>query len=89
MRKNAPALLANLIAMKDGFALPNGLSNSLGVKLRNAQTSLAAGDTTTTCNVVGAFVQESMAQSGKALTEEQANKMINLAHTVEQMLSCR
>lgn len=89
MRKNAPAFLADLIVMKDAFSLPKGLSNSLGVKLRNAETNLTTGDTTTACNAVNAFVQESMAQSGKALTQEQANKMIKLAHTIEQILSCR
>lgn len=87
--KDAPELLADLTGMIGGYALPVGLSTSLGAKLRNARAHLAAGNTKAACNSIQAFVQESEAQSGKALMQEQANRVIYSAETIARALSCR
>jgi hypothetical protein len=85
---SAAAQMTNLIRMKESFNLPKGIENSLDAKLSNAQSSLAANNITAACNQMGAFIQETSAQSGKMLTVDQANQLNLAANQIRATLKC-
>jgi YVTN family beta-propeller protein len=72
----------------NGFSLQAGTANSLDVKLRAVQASLAASDFTDACIQIGSFISEVMAQSGKRLTVAQANQLIAQANVIKTGLGC-
>jgi hypothetical protein len=78
-----------LTALAHNFNLPHGIENSLVTKLQNALTALNASDTATACDSLRAFVNQCSAQSGKALTEQQANQLINAATQIRTELACQ
>jgi len=82
-------LIGDLIGLVQSFNLPQGIENSLIVKLQNAQNSLAAGDTAGACDKLAAFVNQVNAQAGKALTVEQANLLIAGADQIKAALGCQ
>lgn len=79
----------DLIALVTGFNLPHGIENSLLTKLQSALAALNASDTATTCDALKSFINQSDAQSGKALTEEQARQLINAASQIRTTLGCQ
>jgi hypothetical protein len=81
-------MLGTLLQLVQGFNLPKGMENSLVTKLEHAQAALAAGDTATACSLLGAFINETRAQSGKKLTAEQAAEMISRADQIRAVLGC-
>jgi Tol biopolymer transport system component len=78
-----------LIALVNNFNLPHGIENSLVTKLQDALTALNASDTATACDSLSAFVNQCSAQSGKTLTEQQANQLINSATQIRTGLGCQ
>jgi probable HAF family extracellular repeat protein len=85
---SADTMVGTLIQLVQGFDLPKGMENSLVTKLEHAQAALAAGDTATACSLLGAFTNETRAQSGKKLTAEQAAEMISRADQIGAVLGC-
>jgi hypothetical protein len=80
----AEGQLADLLASVDGV----GPSMSLAAKVRNAQDALARGDTEAACNILGAFINEVEAQSGKSLTSATAAQLIADATQIRAVLGC-
>jgi hypothetical protein len=86
---SVPSQINNLIALVQSFQLPHGIENSLLTKLQDALTALSASDTATACDSLRAFINQCSAQSGKALTEEQAGQLINAATELRTELGCQ
>ena len=85
------ALIANLADTVNSLNLQVGIANSLDAKLNAVQAALAAAqanNVTTACNEMNAFVNAVMAQSGKKLTEAEANQLIAMANLVTASLDC-
>ena len=80
--------IEDLIELVRSFDLPNGTENSLVTKLEDALTALEASDTATACVHLSAFISECQAQSGKKLTADQANQLINSATQIKTELGC-
>jgi hypothetical protein len=78
-----------LITIVTNFNLPHGIENSLVTKLQNALTALNASDTAMACDSLRAFVNQCSAQSGKTLTEQQADQLINSATQIGTGLGCQ
>ena len=89
---DADSAFAALVALVQSFNLRQGITNSLDTKLLNAQSALDAarkGSIGVACNLLGAFISEVRAQSGKALTIDQANQLILAATRIEGLLLCK
>lgn len=89
---DADSAFAALVALVQSFNLRQGITNSLDTKVLNAQAALDAarkGSIGTACNLLGAFISEVQAQSGKALTVDQANQLILAARRIEGLLLCK
>jgi probable HAF family extracellular repeat protein len=82
-------LISDLISLIQSFNLPQGIENSLIVKLQNAQDALAMGNTVSACNRLEAFINEVNAQAGKALTIDQADQLMTGANQVKAALGCQ
>ncbi len=90
-QKGALELLSDLIALVKKFNLAQGIANSLDSKLQNVEKALTAvkqNDRSTGCNELSAFVNEVQAQSGKELTPDQGNQMIQGVGYVKAALGC-
>ena len=84
-------LLQQLIDKVAELDLRRGIANSLNAKLENAQAALAAAqsaDSSSACGMLSAFIHEVQAQSGKAITTQDATQLINLANQVRLGLAC-
>jgi hypothetical protein len=79
----------DLIALVHSFNLPEGTENSLITKLQDALAAIDASDTATACLSLTAFINASQAQSGKKLTADQANQLINSATQIKTTLGCQ
>jgi hypothetical protein len=82
---NGPAeQLGGLLAAVESIRPGSALSN----KVRLAQHDLAIGDIPATCSDLDGFIALATAQSGKKLTEAQANALITYARQIEAVLGC-
>jgi hypothetical protein len=70
------------------LGLAQGLAQSLTAKLRNAKRDCERGHQTPACNKLGAFGNEVDAQTGKGLTQAQAEVLLGHAHGIELALGC-
>jgi hypothetical protein len=61
------------------FVTKPGIVNSLLTKLDNARAAEARGDAKAKAGIIGAFINEVQAQSGKAISAEHAATLIALA----------
>jgi photosystem II stability/assembly factor-like uncharacterized protein len=89
--KGATDQLSDLIRLVKSFNLQRGIANSLDAKLQNAQDALTAarsGNRSSACNSMSAFVNEAQAQSGRALTVDQASKLIAASRQIRAVLGC-
>src|SRR5262249_29043705 len=87
--RTAAQRIDDLIALVRSFQLsPNGIENAFVVKLQHAKEAIAAGDTAGACSDLGAFVNQTEAQSGKKLTVNQADQMIAAASEIQALLGC-
>src|SRR5215472_11627778 len=86
---SSPAQINSLIALVGSFQLPHGIENSLLSKLQDALAAIGASDTATACDSLKAFTNECSAQSGKGLTVDQSNQLINAAARISAGLACQ
>jgi probable HAF family extracellular repeat protein len=80
--------IAGLIGLVQGFGLPRGIETSFVKKLEGALRSLEAGNPEPACGELLAFINHARAQSGKALTDEQAEQIIGEAEALRLALGC-
>jgi TolB protein len=80
--------VGDLVNLVQSFNLKQGIANSLTAKLGSAQSAIARGDLATACGVLGAFINEVQAQTGKAITASQANQLIAMATALRSSLGC-
>ena len=80
--------ISDLISLVRGFGLPKGIETSLVVKLQDAIAALNAGDTATACSALGDFINEVNAQSGKKLTVQQAEQLVDSATAIRALIGC-
>ncbi len=80
--------IADLIDLVNSFNLRHGIENSLDAKLRILLGAAGAGNVTTACNLLGAFINEVQAQSGKAIATAQAIQLIAAANQARAALGC-
>jgi hypothetical protein len=88
---SAADLLQQLIDTVAADNLRKGIVNSLDSKLANAQAALAsahAGNFANACGMLSAFINEVQAQSGKAITTQQATELVSLANQVRAAIGC-
>ncbi len=84
--------IADLIRLVDSFNLKAGIENSLDKKLENALKAYQAAQAkqrATACNVMGAFITETQAQTNKSITQSQADQLITAATQINVVLGCR
>ena len=81
----------DLIGLVQTFNFSQGIENSLDTKLQLAQAAIAAakaGDLTSACGRLGAFISEVQAQVGKKISLSQANQMIAAANQIKRVIGC-
>ncbi len=89
--QGAAEQIADLVALVQSFNLKQGIENSLDAKLQNAQDALTAaqgGDLPSACNLLNAFSNEAQAQSGKAISPDQASQLNAAANQITAVLGC-
>jgi hypothetical protein len=85
-------LITSLATFVQTLNVAGGIANSLDAKLQTVLAALddaSAGNTASVCNRMAAFVNEVRAQTGKALTEAQANQLTAMAGHIRRVLDCR
>jgi TolB protein len=80
--------VGDLVGLVQSFGLKQGIANSLIAKLGSAQSAIARGDLSTACGVLGAFIDEVQAQTGKAITASQATQLTDMATALRNSLGC-
>lgn len=86
----APAFSIGVLAdLVQSFDLPQGIKNSLLMKLQNAIGSANAGDLADACNQLQAFVNQVNAQAGNQIPATQANQLLIVANQLRASLGCR
>ena len=81
--------IEDLIALVQSFGLPEGLQNSLIIKLQDALAAIADSDAATACEYLTAFINECAAQSGKKLAADQSSQLANAANAIKSALGCQ
>ena len=82
LTNTTPSSIKMLMAMVDSMDMHEGLRQSLLAKLNAALAALERGRVKTARNILNAFINEVKAQSGKKLTEEQADVLMDVALAV-------
>jgi subtilisin-like proprotein convertase family protein len=77
--------LRELIA---GLDIHHGTANALDSKLEEALDALEADDKAGACDSLQAFLNQVSAQSGKKLTEDQAEELMDAANEIRTLLDC-
>jgi hypothetical protein len=88
----AAAQVSGLIAKVQGFNLAQGIESSLDTKLQNVLSALNAakgGNASGVCGQIGAFINETVAQSGKKLTAAQADQLIATGQQIRAVIGCQ
>jgi hypothetical protein len=88
----AAAQVSRLTVTVQSFNLAQGIENSLDTKLQNVLNALNAaknGSVGSVCDQMSAFINETMAQSGKKLTVAQANQLIAAAQQIRAVIGCQ
>jgi subtilisin-like proprotein convertase family protein len=85
---DAGQALGDLRELVAGLGIHHGLANALDAKLQNALAALEADDTAGACDALQAFLNQVSAQSGKKLTEEQAEQLTVAANDIRTQLDC-
>ena len=85
--KGAGVQIGDLVTYVDSLiGLPG---NSLTNKLQNALAAIAAGNTSSACANLDAFISEVNAQSGKKISPADAAYVIDAANRIRSVLGCR
>jgi len=74
--------LDDLPDLVQDLSLPQGIENSLISKVENALKSIENGNVKAAINMLNAFINEVEAQSGKKISEEDADMLIQFAENV-------
>ncbi len=80
--KSIADIIADLVTLIRDMGLPGGTDNALVAKLENAIAKLDRGNSAAAAKQMSAFINQVEARSGKNLTEEQANLLIELAESI-------
>jgi subtilisin-like proprotein convertase family protein len=80
--------IADLQATVSGMGLRKGLTTALNSKLDEALAALDADDTAGACGSLQAFLNQVKAQTGKKLTEAQAEQLTDAANDIRTQLGC-
>ncbi|MGZ5081156.1 MAG: HYR domain-containing protein [Usitatibacter sp.] len=80
--------IADLIDLVNSFNLRRGIEITLDAELRIALHATGAGRVNTACIMLGAFIIEVRALSGKGITTAQANQLIAAANQARAALPC-
>ena len=80
--KSPKGAIKEIIAIIEDMNLPFGIENSLTSKLNNALSSLDKDNEKAATNKLNAFINEVNALRGKELTNEQADRLINLVQAI-------
>jgi hypothetical protein len=86
-----PAASAQIEALREHVAdleLHHGLANALDSKLQAALAALEDGDSAGACGSLQALLNQVRAQSGKKLTEDQAEELTDAANDIRTQLDC-
>ncbi len=75
-------LTNNLITIKEGMHLQQGITNSLDAKLNAVIDSLNSHQNNTAMNQLKAFINEVNAQTGKKITSSQTSQLITAAQNI-------
>jgi photosystem II stability/assembly factor-like uncharacterized protein len=90
--KGATDQFSDMVRLLKSYNLKAGIQNSLDGKLQNAlkayQAALAK-DRASACNLMVAFNNEVLAQTGKALTKAQATQLISTSNQIKLVVGCR
>ena len=70
------------------YGLPRGTARSLDAKLEAALNAWQIGDSAGACNSLLAFLNEVRAQTGKKLTEAQAQQLTAAANDIRAQIGC-
>ena len=81
--------LNDLIALVQSFNLHDGTEASLITKLQEALAAVNASNTATACDSLTAFINASQAQSGKKLTANQVQQVVDAAAQIKSDLGCQ
>lgn len=90
--KGAADQFSDMVRLVKSYNLKAGIENSLDGKLQNALKAYQAAvakDKVTACNYMVAFNNEVLAQTGKALTQAEADQLISAANQIKLVLGCR
>lgn len=82
-----PTAIQQLESTVNGDQLQSGITNSLDAKLQAAYQSVTTQNNADAVSQLQAFIQEVQAQSGKKITTDQANQLIQAANSIIQRLS--
>ncbi len=66
----------------DALGLPTGIENGLMAKLAAANMQISQKKYTPSRNMLNAFINQVNAQSGKAISSDQANDLISTAEQI-------
>jgi subtilisin-like proprotein convertase family protein len=77
--------LRDLVA---GMGIHHGIANALDAKLRAALAALEADDEASACVAMQDFLNHVSAQSGKKLTEDQAQELTDAANHIREQIGC-
>jgi hypothetical protein len=83
---------SDLVRLVKSYNIKAGIENSLDAKLQNslkAYQAALAKDKANACGYMGAFNNEVLAQTGKALTQAQTNQLISASNQIKVVLGCR
>lgn len=85
----APAFSIGVLKeLVQSFNLPHGIESSLIAKLQNAIASAEAGNFTSACSQLHAFVNQVIAQSGNQIPTPQASQLLTVANQLRVSLGC-
>jgi len=86
---NTQAQISNLETTLANLGLPSGTATSLTTKLDAALAAANAGDVTTACAKLQAFINETQAQAGKRkISQADATALIAEAQRIRAVLGC-
>jgi hypothetical protein len=80
--------ITELIAIVNSFGLSSGLQTSLDAKLKDALTSINAGQTATACSDLSDFINQVKAKTNKGISPSQAAQLIKTATNLQGVLGC-
>jgi hypothetical protein len=90
--RSASGMLSQLVSFVQTLNLSRGISNSFDAKLRTAIEALddaSAGDASSACGKMGAFLNEVNAQEGVTLSSAQVQQLRTIAGQIRNALGCR